>query len=65
MQVKPTQNITLSVECNGNAYQLIVPGNAPLGEMYDVLHTMLQHVTQSASKATEASKRPEPNAEAS
>ena len=65
MEVKPSQHIVLNVALNDRDYRMIVPTNAPLGELYDAIHSMLQHITSSAAKATEASKRPEPNAEAS
>lgn len=57
MEVKPAPCAVIKIEKNDRVYQFLVPADAPLGELYDVMHAMLQHVTKSASQAADKVKR--------
>lgn len=59
MEVKSLSSAVIKVESNDRVYQLVVPQDAPLGELYDVLHAMLKHVADAALSAAEKVKRSE------
>lgn len=45
---------------NNRTYSLEVANNAPLGELYDVLHELLVAVLEMSKKAAENAKQAEP-----
>lgn len=59
MEVKSLSSAVIKVEINERVYHLVVPQDAPLGELYDVLHAMLKHVADAAVKASDKVKRAE------
>jgi hypothetical protein len=48
------------VEKNGRKYVLLVPNDAPLGELYDSLHEMLNGVVDMSKQAADRAKQTAP-----
>lgn len=57
MEIKSVGAIVIKIDREERSYQFVIPTNAPLGELYDVCHAVLQHVTKSAVDASERAKR--------
>jgi hypothetical protein len=51
------------VEKNSRNYVFIVPNDAPLGEVYDVLHEMLTATVEMSKQAAERVKQTPPSPE--
>jgi len=56
-------SITHEVTVEDRKYQFVIPGNAPLGEAYDVAFKFLNLISEQAKIATEVMKPKEENLE--